>query len=83
MLQVIIRICPGGDKKRAYEQAVAEVANLSDLAEFSDYSISASENRNGVTGAAAWSSRGMIGMHDRQQSVGACREGRAMGGGRG
>ncbi len=69
MIQIIVRICPGGNKKRAFEQAVAEVSNISDLAEFSDYRVSVGENQNGVTGALDWSARGHVFCHDRRQSV--------------
>ena len=69
MIQIIIRIVPGGDYSRAWEQAVAEVGNVSNLAPVSDYVVSAGENQNGVTGALDWNARGHILRHDRRQSI--------------
>lgn len=69
MIQIVIRIVPGGDRSRAWEQAVAEVGNASNLAPVSDYVVSAGENQNGVTAAPGWSARGRILQHDRRQSI--------------
>jgi len=68
VIQVIVRVVPGGDHKRAIEHAVAEVTQVAgDVV--CDYAVSASENRNPVTGAIDWSARGHIMRHDRRQSV--------------
>lgn len=68
MTQIIVRIVPGGDKRRAIEHAVAEVSRVGgDVV--CDYAVSAGENRNPVTGALDWSARGHIMRHDRRQSI--------------
>lgn len=69
MIQVIVRIIPGGNKKRVVEHAVAELCNVSGSLPISDYAVSAGENQNPVTGALDWSARGHIMRHDRRQSV--------------
>jgi hypothetical protein len=69
MLRVTVEIWPGGDKTRARALAIANVANLSDLADVSDYVMDANEGYNPITNAAPWSQRGHIFQHDRKASV--------------
>lgn len=70
MIQVVIRVIPGGDTERAFEQAVAEVTRVRNIGVTSaDYEVSAGENQNRMTGELDWSSRGCIFGHDRRQSV--------------
>lgn len=69
MLRVIVEIWPGGDKARARTLAIANVANVSDLAEVSDYAVSVSEGHNPVTNIPAWSQHGHVFQHDRKTSV--------------
>ncbi|SHI08088.1 hypothetical protein SAMN05443248_8013 [Bradyrhizobium erythrophlei] len=69
MLRVTVEIWPGGDKTRARSLAIANVANLSDLANVSDYAVSVSEGYNPVTNTPPWSQRGQIYEHDRRTSV--------------
>ncbi len=69
MIQIVVRIIPNGDKRRAVDHAVAEVSNVSGLAPISNYAVSACENKNGVTGALDWNARGHVLHHDRRQSV--------------
>ena len=69
MLRVTVEIWPGGDKTRARAVAIANVANVSDLANVSDYAVSVSEGYNPVTNTPPWSQRGQIYEHDRRTSV--------------
>jgi hypothetical protein len=69
MLRVTVEIWPGGDKTRARSLAIANVANVSDLANVSDYAVSVSEGYNPVTNTPPWSQRGQIYEHDRRTSV--------------
>ena len=48
MLRVTIEIWPGGDKARARAIAIASVANISELAEVSDYAVSVTEGENPI-----------------------------------
>jgi hypothetical protein len=69
MLHVTVEIWPGGDKTRARPLAIANVANVSHLADVSDYVVSVSEGHNPVTNAPTWSQRGRVYQHDRRTSV--------------
>jgi hypothetical protein len=68
MLRIRIEIVPGGIG-RAREVATAVIGNTSNLAPISDYEIAVHEGPNGITGARAWQSRGLIARHERHQSV--------------
>ena len=69
MLRITVEIWPGGDETRAHAVAIANVANVSDLANVSDYAVSVSEGYNPVTNAPPWSQRGYVFQHDRRTSV--------------
>jgi hypothetical protein len=69
MLRITVEIWPGGDKTRARAVAIANVANLSDLANVSDYAVSVAEGRNPVVNTPPWSQRGHVFQHDRRTSV--------------
>ncbi len=69
MLRVTVEIWPGGDKRHARCLAIVNVANVSDLANVSDYAVSVSEGYNPVTNTPPWSQRGQIYEHDRRTSV--------------
>ncbi|EKS31111.1 hypothetical protein [Afipia felis] len=69
MLQITIEIWPGGDKTRARVLATSSVANLSDLADVSDYAVRVSEGYNHITNSAPYSLCGKIFQHDRKSSV--------------
>jgi hypothetical protein len=69
MLRVTVEILPGGDETRARVLATAEVGNVSDLAETSDYDLSVTEGHNPLTNTPPWSRRGHIFQHDRRTSV--------------
>ena len=69
MLRVTIEIWPGGDRARARAIAIADVANVSELSEMSDYAVSVAEQYNPVTETPAWSCDGKILRHARRASV--------------
>jgi hypothetical protein len=69
MLRITVEIWPGGDETRAHAVAIANVANLSDLVDVSDYAVSVSEGHNPVTNTPPWSQRGYVFQHDRRTSV--------------
>ena len=69
MLRVTIEIRPGGDKTRARAIAIANVANVSDLAEVSDYAVNVTEGENPISNTPPWSRRGYVFQHDRSSSV--------------
>jgi hypothetical protein len=69
MLRIIVELVPGGHESMKRELARAHVGNLSALATRSDYAIYANEGDNPIAGSGRWESRGMIGGHDREQSV--------------
>jgi len=69
VLRIPVEIWPGGDKARARAVAIANVANVSDLAEVSDYPVSVTEGHNPLTNTPAWSQRGHLFQHDRITSV--------------
>lgn len=68
MLRIIVEIVPGG-VGRPRELARAELGNVSDLADKSDYVIRASEGVNPLVPAPAWEARGRLTAHNRNQSV--------------
>jgi hypothetical protein len=69
LLRVTIEILPGGNKEHARAIAVADIANISDLSEVSDYAVSVTERYNPVANSPAWSRRGFILQHARRASV--------------
>jgi len=69
MLRITVEIWPGGDKTRASAVAIANVANLSELADVSDYAVSVTEGHNPVSNTPPWSQRGSVLHHDRRTSV--------------
>jgi hypothetical protein len=69
MLRITVELVPGGHEGMKRELARAHVGNLSSLAPKSDYAIYANEGDNPVAGSGRWESRGMLGGHDRNQTV--------------
>jgi hypothetical protein len=69
LLRITVEIWPGGDNTRARAVATASVANLSDLADVSDYAVSVTEGHNPVTNTPPWSQRGYVFQHDRRTSA--------------
>ena len=45
------------------------ISNMSDLADISDYRVIASEEANWLVPRTKWHSVGIVGRHDRRQSV--------------
>lgn len=69
MLRVTVEIWPGGDETRARVLATADVGNVSDLAETSDYGVRVTEGHNPLTNTPTWSRSGYVFQHDRRTSV--------------
>jgi hypothetical protein len=69
MLRVTVEIWPNGDATRARPLAIANVANVSNLAKISAYVVTVSEGYNPLADAPPWSQRGHIVQHDRERSV--------------
>lgn len=69
MLRVTVELWPGGVRLEARVIASAEIANVSDLAQVSDYVVRATEGYNPVTGTPPWSASGHVMQHDRSTSV--------------
>ena len=69
MLRITVEIWPGGEKLFRRTLAIADIGNISDLADTSDYAIRVKENDNPIAGAQAWSAEGQILQHDRRASV--------------
>jgi hypothetical protein len=69
LLRVTVEIWPGGDNARARAIAIADVANVSDLADVSDYAVRVSEGYNAIANTRPWSRRGYVLQHDRRTSV--------------
>jgi hypothetical protein len=69
MIRVAVELVPGGDETRA--QAIAEmtIANVSNLADISDYAVRAHEGTNAVAGTPARDTTGTVKHHDRRQTV--------------
>jgi len=69
MLEVVVNLVPGGDRRFMRRLAIAEVGNISDLTDISDYAVAVAEGRNPIAGRDKWAARGHILKHDRRQSV--------------
>jgi hypothetical protein len=69
MLVIKVELWPGGYEGMKRTLAKAHIGNVSNLADVSNYVVSVSEGPNPIAGAPAWSARGRIDGHDRQQSV--------------
>jgi hypothetical protein len=69
MLTITIDILPGGFAPLKSTIATMRIANLSDLADCSDYRIEAMEGRNPLTGDPPRSTAFDVVGHDRRQSV--------------
>jgi hypothetical protein len=69
MLRVTVELVPGGDERYVQTLAVMTIANISNLADISDYDVRALEGANSVAGAPARQWRGTVRHHDRRQSV--------------
>jgi hypothetical protein len=69
MLRVTVEIWPGGDETRARVLATAEVGNISELADTSDYEVTVAEGHNPLTKTPPWTRRGHVFQHNRRASV--------------
>jgi hypothetical protein len=69
MLTITIDILPGGFAPLRRTIATMRIANLSDLADCSNYRIETMEARNPLTGDPARSAACEVVGHDRRQSV--------------
>jgi hypothetical protein len=64
-----VELWPGGYEGMKRTLAKAHIGNVSNLADVSDYIVTVSEGANPITGTPAWSARGRVDGHKRQQSV--------------
>jgi hypothetical protein len=69
MLRVTIDLVPGGFAPARRTIATMRIANISNLADVSDYRIDATEGRNGLTGDPPRSAACGVAGHARRQSV--------------
>jgi hypothetical protein len=69
MLKVTIDLVPGGFSPLKRTIATMRIANVSDLADCSDYRVEATEGRNPLTGDPPRSASCEVTGHDRRQSV--------------
>jgi hypothetical protein len=69
MLVVKVEVWPGGRENMKRELARARIGNVSNLANTSDYVVTAKEGDNSIVGTPAWESKGRLDGHDRRQSV--------------
>lgn len=69
MLVITVEVVPGGYTPMRRTIAAMNIANISDLAEISDYRIEASETRNPLAGTPPRTVRCVIRGHARAQSV--------------
>jgi hypothetical protein len=68
VIQIIVKIVPGGDQAKAFEQAVAEISHVAGDT-IADYAVSVGESQNPVSGTLDWSAKGHVLAHDRRASV--------------
>jgi hypothetical protein len=66
MLLVKVEIASGSVRKTLAE---ARIANISDLADISDYAVYVREGENPIAKSPAWDSEFPIEDHDRRQTV--------------
>jgi hypothetical protein len=69
MLRVTVVLVPNGNERRSETIARMTIANISNLADVSDYEFSAHERANPVAGTPARETAGTVRHHDRRQSV--------------
>ena len=69
MLRVTIDLVPGGFKPLRRTIATMSIANLSELADRSDYRVEAMEGPNDLAGLSARNVTAAVEDHNRRQSV--------------
>ncbi|MFB9268018.1 hypothetical protein ACFFWD_33625 [Bradyrhizobium erythrophlei] len=70
MLVITVDLMPGGYEPMRRTIAAMSIANISDLAEVSDYRIEASETSNPLAGTPPRTIRCLVRGHARAQSYG-------------
>jgi hypothetical protein len=69
MLDIIVDLVPGGFEPLRRRIASMTIANITDLADRSDYAVKAVEGANPLTGQPTSSRNAIINDHSRSQSV--------------
>ncbi|MHC2467413.1 hypothetical protein [Bradyrhizobium embrapense] len=69
MLVITVDLVPGGYEPMRRTIAAMRIANISDLADISDYQIVANETSNPLSGTPPRTIRCLIQAHSRRQSV--------------
>jgi hypothetical protein len=69
MLVITIDLVPGGCESYRRTIGSMRIANLSNLADTSDYSVEVMEAANHLTGDPSWNGKCVVLAHDRRQSV--------------
>ena len=69
MLRIKVELVPGGDERRACEIARMTIANISRLADISDYRFDAFEHANPIARTPERATSGTVRSHDRRRSV--------------
>lgn len=69
MLDVTVDLVPGGFESHRRTIATMKIANISDLAETSNYRVEATEGRNDLANLPSRRVSFIIERHDRAQSV--------------
>jgi hypothetical protein len=69
MIKVTVEILPGGFSGFRRTLGLMHVANVSDLADRSDYEVRIAENANPLAGTTPRACHVMVRDHDRRQSV--------------
>ena len=69
MLRITVELVPGGREHAKRVLARAQVSNILNLADVSDYAVKVETEGRLEPWQPAWERRGMIAGHDRRQSV--------------
>jgi hypothetical protein len=69
MLRVTVELVPGGDDRRARPIAIMTIANVSNLADISDYEFRTADAPNPLAKTADRQRQGVVQRHDRRQNV--------------
>jgi hypothetical protein len=69
MLVITIDLVPGGYESYRRTIGSMRIANLSNLANTSDYSVEVMEAANQLTGDPSWNAKCVVLAHDRRQSI--------------
>jgi hypothetical protein len=69
MLVITIDLVPGGCESYRRTIGTMRIANVSNLADVSDYAVEATEGANPITGAMSRNARCTVERHDRRQCV--------------